>query len=57
MRLRKEGFDALVQRRVEDIIYTLELIHPDLLSHLSELGERPSSKSWNTSRILKNRKS
>ena len=42
---RKEGFDALVQRRVEDITNTLELIHPDLLSHLSELGERPSSKS------------
>ena len=40
MRLHKEGFDALVQSRAEDI----PNIHPDLLGNLSKLGKRPSSK-------------
>ena len=44
---RKRGFDALVQRRVEDITnkFELELIHPDLLSNHSELRHRNSSKN------------
>ena len=44
IRLHKEGFDALVQRTVEDINKS-ELIHPHLLSNLSELRQRPSSKA------------
>ena len=40
MRLDKEGFDVLVQSRVEDI----PDIHPYLLGNLSELGKGPSSK-------------
>ena len=42
MRLHKEGFYALVQRRVEDITNKFELIHQDLLSNLLELRKRPS---------------
>ena len=45
MRLHKERFHALVQRRVEDITNKFELMHLDLLSNLSELRERPSSKA------------
>ena len=45
MRLHKEGFDALVQGRVEDITNKFELIHPGFLSNLSELRQRPSSKA------------
>ena len=45
MRLHEEGFDDLVQRRVEDITNIFELIHPGLLSNLSELRQRPSSKA------------
>ena len=37
MRIHKEGFDVLVQSRVEDITNKFELIHPDLLSNLSNL--------------------
>ena len=45
MRLHKEGFDALVQKRVKDITNKSELIHPKLLSNLSELRQRTSSKA------------
>ena len=45
MRLHKERFHALVQRRVGDITNKFELMHLDLLSNLSELRERPSSKA------------
>ena len=45
MLLHKEGFDALVQRKVEDIANKSELIHPDLLSNLSEVRQRPSTKA------------
>ena len=38
IRLRKEGFHALVQRRVEDITDKFKLINPGFLSNLSELG-------------------
>ena len=45
MCLHKEGFDAAVQRRVENVTNKYELIHPDLLNNLSELMQRPSSKA------------
>ena len=45
MCLHKEGLDNLVQRRVKDITNKFELIHPDLLSNLSELRQ----KSFGTS--------
>ena len=45
MRLHKEGFNTLVQRRVEDITNKFELTYPDLLSVLSELRQRPSRKA------------
>ena len=31
----EDGFDALVQRRIEDITNEFELIHPDLLCNIS----------------------
>ena len=40
----KKDFDALVQRRVEDITDKFELIHPDLLSNLSDLIKNLSVK-------------
>ena len=43
IREHEDGFDALVQRRIEDITNEFELIHPDLLCNISELGHRPSS--------------
>ena len=45
MCLHKEGFDALVHRRVEDTTNKFELIHQDLLSNFSELRQRPSNKT------------
>ena len=39
MRLHKERFDALVQRRVEDATNKFELIYLHLLSNLSNLGK------------------
>ena len=45
MRLHKEGFDAVVQRRVEDITNKFELIYWDFLGNLSDLRQRPSSKA------------
>ena len=42
MRRHKEGFDAFVQRRVEDITNKFELINPGFLNNLSET---PSSKA------------
>ena len=45
MCLHKEGFDAAVQRRVENVTNKSELIHPDLLNNFSELMQRPSSKA------------
>ena len=45
MCLHKEGFDAAVQRRVENVTNKCELIHPGLLNNLSELMQRPSSKA------------
>lgn len=45
MRLHKEGFHVPVQRRVEDITEKFELIHPDLVSNVSELMQRPSRKA------------
>ena len=45
LRLYKEGFDAVVQNRVEDTTNKYEHIHLDLLSNLSELRKRPSSKA------------
>ena len=45
IRLHKEGFCALVQRKVEDITNKFKLIHPDHFSSLSELRQRPSSKA------------
>ena len=53
MRLHEEGFDALVQRRVEDITNKLELTHPDLLRNLSEFRQRPSSKALAHVTIMK----
>ena len=44
LRLHKEGFDTLAQWRVEDTTNKFEHIHPDLLSNLSELTKRPTSK-------------
>ena len=34
--LHQEGFDALVQKKAEGITSKFELIHPDVLSNLSE---------------------
>ena len=45
IQLHKEGFDPLVQRRIEDTANKSELIHPNLLSNLSELRQRPSGKA------------
>ena len=45
MCLHKEGFDAVVQRRVENVTNKYELIHPDLLNNFSELMQRSSSKA------------
>ena len=53
MRLHEEGFDALVQRRVEGITNKLELTHPDLLRNLSELRQRSSSKALAHVTIMK----
>ena len=40
----KKDFDALVHGRVEDTTDKFELIHPDLLSNLSELIKNLSVK-------------
>ena len=45
MRLHKEGFYVLVQRRVEDITNEFKLIHTNLLSNLSELRQGPFSEA------------
>ena len=49
--LHKEGFHALVQRKLEDITNKFKLIRPDLLSYLPEFRRRPSGKLGNTSQI------
>ena len=45
------NFDALVQRRVEDIADKFEFIHPDLLSNLSELIKSLSVKLKDASQL------
>ena len=50
--LYKEGFDALLQRKVEDITNKFESIHPDLLSYLTELRQRPSSFKYHGDEII-----
>ena len=55
MRLHKEGFGALVQRRVENITSKFELIHSDLVSNFSELRQRPSTKSVTNMKEYKER--
>ena len=45
IRLHKERFDALVQRRVEDITNEFKLIHRNLPSNLSELRQGPFSEA------------
>ena len=45
MRVHKKGFDTFVQRRVKEITNNPDIIHLDVLSNLSELRQRPSSKA------------
>ena len=45
MRLHKKWFDAFVQRRVKEITNNPDIIHQDVLSNLSELRQKPSSKA------------
>ena len=53
IRLHKEGFHALFQRKVEDITNKFKLIHPDLISYLSEHRQRHSSKALEYVTIIK----
>ena len=45
MHQQKEGFNAFIQRRAEDLTNKSELIHLGYLSNLLELRQRPSSKA------------
>ena len=46
MHLHKEGFDASVERKIENITSKSELIPPNFLNNLSELRESPPVKLW-----------
>ena len=51
MCILEERFAALLQTRILDIANNRELIHSDLFSNHSELGQKPSSKASNTSQV------